>query len=199
MTPRQKRQYLEGLGKTAMAPRKSWLGKSILLTDVQSGWVKSLLTVWGESVRGGIAPAKPCGHSCWHVLRGKNWSDKALERFTVALNQAREEGFRGESALRRARSILWPEPTVSVIDQAINSDDAQFVENAVLHAFALKDPVYVVGLEYYTTRKKISDISRELRKIAPWLTDRAARERVSWCLQIFRAKVYLSAKEILSR
>ena len=53
MTPRQKRQYLEGLGKTAMAPRKSWLGKSILLTDVQSGWIKSLLTVWGESVRGG--------------------------------------------------------------------------------------------------------------------------------------------------
>lgn len=45
MTPRQKRQYLEGLGITAMAPRKSWLGKSILLTDVQSGWIKSLLTV----------------------------------------------------------------------------------------------------------------------------------------------------------
>jgi hypothetical protein len=48
MTPRQKRQYLEGLGKTAMAPRKSWLGKSILLTDIQSGWIKSLLTVWGN-------------------------------------------------------------------------------------------------------------------------------------------------------
>lgn len=49
MTPRQKRQYFEGLGKTAMAPRKSWLGKSILLNDVQSGWIKSLLTVWGNA------------------------------------------------------------------------------------------------------------------------------------------------------
>lgn len=154
MTPRQKRQYFEGLGKTAMAPRKSWLGKSILLTDVQSGWIKSLLTVWGECVRGGTAPAKPCGHSCWQVIRGKNWSDKALERFTAALNQAREEGYRGEQAMRRARSILWPEPPSSLIDEAISSDDAEFMEDVVLQAFDLKDPVYIVGRQYYTTRKK---------------------------------------------
>ncbi|WP_421636682.1 hypothetical protein [Enterobacter ludwigii] len=198
MTPRQKRQYLEGLGKTAMAPRKSWLGKSILLTDVQSGWVKSLLTVWGECVRGGTAPAKPCGHSCWNVLRGKNWSDKALERFTVALNKAREEGFRGEAALRRARLILWPEPPVRVIDEAMNSDDAEFMEDVVLQAFDLKDPVYIVGRQYYTTRKKIADITRELQSLAPWLTDNEARKRVRWCLEIFRAKVFLSARRALA-
>jgi len=197
MTPRQKRQYFEGLGKTAMAPRKSWLGKSILLTDVQSGWVKSLLTVWGECVRGGTAPAKPCGHSCWNALRGRNWSDKALERFTVALNKAREEGFRGEAALRRARTILWPEPQVRVIDEAINSDDAKFIEGVVLQAFDLKDPVYIVGRQYYTTRKKISDITRDLQSLAPWLTDNEARKRVRWCLEIFRAKVFLSARTSL--
>ncbi|WP_236346387.1 hypothetical protein [Enterobacter cancerogenus] len=194
MTPRQKRQYFEGLGKTAMAPRKSWLGKSILLTDVQSGWVKSLLTVWGECVRGGTAPAKPCGHSCWDVLRGKNWSDKALERFTVALNKARDEGFRGEAALRRARKILWPEPPAKVIDEAINSDDAEFMEDVVLQTFDLKDPVYIVGRQYYTTRKKIADITRDLQSLAPWLTDNEARKRVRWCLEIFRAKVFLSVR-----
>lgn len=154
MTPRQKRQYFKGLGKTAMAPRKSWLGKSILLTDIQSGWIKSLLTVWGESVRGGTAPAKPCGHSCWNVISGTNWSDKALEQFTAALNQAREEGFRGEQAMRRARSILWPESQIKVIDVAMNSDDAKFIEDVVLQAFDLMDPVYLVGRQYYTTRKK---------------------------------------------
>jgi hypothetical protein len=197
MTPRQKRQYFDGLGKTAMAPRRSWLGKSILLTDIQSGWIKSLLAVWGENVRGGTAPLKPCGHSCWNVIRGKNWSDKALERFTAALNQAREEGFRGELALRRARSILWPEPQVSVIDGAMSSDDAEFVEESVLQAFDLNDPVYVVGRQYYTTRKKISDITRELQGLAPWLTDSEARKRVRWCLEIFRAKVFLSARRSL--
>ncbi|ENT6819686.1 hypothetical protein [Enterobacter roggenkampii] len=197
MTPRQKRQYLEGLGKTAMAPRKSWLGKSILLTDIQSGWIKSLLTVWGESVRGGTAPAKPCGHSCWNVISGKNWSDKALERFTAALNQAREEGFRGELALKRARAILWPEPPTSIIDEAISSDDGEFMEGVVLQAFDLNDPVYIVGRQYYTTRKKISDITRELQSLAPWLTDNEARKRVRWCLEIFRAKVFLSARSCL--
>ncbi|HIE1437074.1 TPA: hypothetical protein ACXJGR_001762 [Enterobacter hormaechei] len=197
MTPRQKRQYLEGLGKTAMAPRKSWLGKSILLTDIQSGWIKSLLTIWGESVRGGTAPAKPCGHSCWSVISGKNWSDKALERFTAALNQAREEGFRGELAMRRARSILWPEPQINVIDAAMKSDDAKFIEDVVLQAFDLKDPVYIVGRQYYTTRKKIADITRDLQSLAPWLTDSEARKRVRWCLEIFRAKVFLSARKSL--
>jgi len=198
MTPRQRRQYFEGLGKTAMAPRKSWLGKSVLLNDVQSGWIKSLLTVWGECVRGGTAPAKPCGHSCWNVLRGKNWSDKALERFTVALNKAREEGFRGEQAMKRARSILWPEPQVSVIDAAMESDDAEFMESVVLLAFDLKDPVYIVGCQYYTTRKKIADITRDLQSLAPWLTDSEARKRVRWCLEIFRAKVFLAARKNLN-
>lgn len=87
--------------------------------------------------------------------QGRNWSDKALERFTVALNQARDEGFRGEQALRRARLILWPEPQVSIIDEAINSDDVEFVEESVLQAFDLNDPVYVVGCQYYTTRKNL--------------------------------------------
>lgn len=195
MTPRQRRLYKSAIEKAAQAPRKSWLGRFTPLNSIQSAWVRSLLTVWGESVRGGTAPAKPCSHSCWNIVRGKNWSDKALERFTAALNQAREEGFRGEQAMRRARSILWPEPPTNLIDEAITSDDVEFVENAVLKAFDLTDPVYVVGRQYYTTRKKVSDISRELQSIAPWLTEREARERVNWCLQIFRAKVYLSAKK----
>lgn len=48
MTPRQRRNHFEALGKAAAAPRKSWLGKCILLTGIQSGWIKSLLTTWGE-------------------------------------------------------------------------------------------------------------------------------------------------------
>ncbi|ELE9727898.1 hypothetical protein RM407_001522 [Enterobacter kobei] len=195
MTPRQRRLYKSAIEKAAQAPRKSWLGRFTPLNSIQSAWVRSLLTVWGESVRGGTAPAKPHSHSCWSIIRGKNWSDKALERFTAALNQAREEGFRGEQAMRRARSILWPEPPASLVDEAMMNDDIEFVEQAVLQAFDLTDPVYVVGLQYYTTRKKISDITRELQTMAPWLTDGEARKRVRWCLEIFRAKVFLSAKK----
>lgn len=154
MTPRQRRNHYEALGKAASAPRKSWLGKCILLTGIQSGWIKSLLTTWGEGVGGKTAPRLPRGHACWNVLKGRNWSDKALERFTVALNQAREEGFRGQQAMNRAHSILWPQSPASVIDEALHSDDVDFVEQCVLQALDINDPVYVVGLQYYTTQKK---------------------------------------------
>jgi hypothetical protein len=59
------------------------------------------------------------------------------------------------------------ESTSSVIDTAIHDDDVDFVEQSVLKAFDSSDPIYVVGVSYYTTRKKISDITRELQRLAP--------------------------------
>lgn len=198
MTPRQRRLHHAGLETLAAAPRKSWLGKSMLLNGIQSSWIKSLLTTWGEGMRGGGSPQMPREHSCWDVLRGARWSDKALERFTAALIQARSEGYNGPQALKRAHAIIWPQAPINVIDTAMHNDDVDFVEQSVLLAFETNDPVYVVGLHYYTTRKKISDITRELRMVAPWLTDGEARKRVRWCLEIFRAKVFLSTRKLLA-
>lgn len=197
MTPRQRRMHHKGLETVAAAPRKSWLGRFTPLTNIQGGWIKSLLSTWGEGVRGGAAPRMPREHSCWNVIRRGRWSDKALERFTVALEQARSEGFKGEQALKRAHCIIWPQTPSSVIDEAITNDDVDFIEESVLSAFDINDPVYIVGLQYYTTRRKIADISRELQAIAPWLTDGEARKRVRWCLEIFRAKVFLSSRKLM--
>ncbi|MEZ2600770.1 hypothetical protein [Kluyvera intermedia] len=194
MTPRQRRAQQTALEKAAAAPRKSWLGKFTPLNSIQSAWIKSLLTVWGDGMRGGTAPRMPKGHSCWRGLKGARWSDAVLERFTAALNQAREEGHRGERALSRAHDILWPKATISPIDSAMHDDDVDFMEQVVLQSFDVDDPVYLIGMSYYTTRKKISDLARALQQIAPWLTPEKARERVKWCLQIFRAKVFMSAK-----
>ena len=63
--------------------------------------------------------------------------------------------------------------------------------------FETGDPVYLVGVNYYTTRKKISDITREIQLVAPWLTDSEARKRVRWCLEIFRAKAFLSVHKAI--
>lgn len=197
MTPRQKRAHKSALEHAAAAPNKRWLGKSILLTGIQSAWIKSLLCVWGESIRGGTAPRTPKGHACWRSLKGMRWSDAALERFTEALTQARKEGFKGELALKRAHAILWPTKPASVIDEAITDDDADFMEQCVLEAFETTDPVYVIGVSYYTTRKKISDLTRDIQQIAPWLTPDEARKRVRWCVEIFGARVYLEARRQL--
>ena len=198
MTPRQKRMHRSALERAAAAPRKSWLGRCTLLTGIQSAWIKSLLSTWGEGVSGSTGPRMPRGHGCWNAIKGGNWSDKALERFTSALEQARKEGFKGQQAMNRAQAILWPQQANSVIDNALHNDDVDFVEQSVLTALDLNDPVYIVGLQYYTTRKKISDITRELQAMAPWLTDCEARKRVRWCLEIFRAKVFLASRNLLS-
>lgn len=195
MTPRQRRAKQTALERAAAAPRKSWLGKFTPLTGIQSAWIKSLLTTWGEGMRGGTAPRMPKGNSCWRIMRGVRWSDSALEKFTDALNQARKEGFKGEQALSRAHAILWPAASVSIIDTAIHDDDVDFVEQCVLRAFKTNDPVYIIGMSYYTTRKKISDLSRDLQQIAPWLTPEEARKRVRWCIEIFRAKAFLEVRK----
>ncbi len=35
----------------------------------ESGWIKSLLTTWGEGVGGKTTPRMPRGHACWNLLR----------------------------------------------------------------------------------------------------------------------------------
>lgn len=198
MTPRQKRHYIEGLNKVTMAPRKSWLGRFTPLSSVQSAWIKSLLTVWGECV-GGKTRAQYRLENCNRLLPGgkeADWSDAQLNRITAAIEQAKKEGFKGLQAVARARTILRPVTLTMMIEEAERKDDADFIEQAALCIFSANDPVYLVGLRYYTTRKKSSDIARELQQIAPWLTTDEARKRVRWCLEIFRAKVFISARKI---
>lgn len=196
MTPRQRRNHVEALGKAAAAPRKSWLGKFKPLTGVQSGWIKSLLTVWGE-VAGGRTRAQYRLENCsqfWSEVKQSEWSDTQLSRITEALATAREEGFRGVQAALRAKAILWPVTLSELIDESERRDDSDFIEQAMLATFDSQDPVYLVGLQFYTTRKKISDITRELQAVAPWLTNGEARKRVRWCLEIFQAKVFLAVR-----
>ncbi|MBA7876393.1 MULTISPECIES: hypothetical protein [Citrobacter] len=71
------------------------------------------------------------------------------------------------------------------------------MEQCVLEAFEQNDPVYIIGASYYTTRKKISDLTRNIQQIAPWLTADEARKRVRWCVEIFGARVYLEARRQL--
>ncbi|HDK6622167.1 TPA: hypothetical protein MXC83_005372 [Klebsiella quasipneumoniae] len=197
MTPLQRRRQNTAMSEVAIATHKRYLGRPELLTGIQSAWIKSLLSVWGEAMRGGTAPRLPRGHACWQTIRGKNWSDKALERFTEAIKQAREEGYQGQHVLNRAHAILWPKPATSIIDTAMRNDDADFVEQCVLKAFDISDPVYIVGMSFYTTRKKVADLARDLQHVAPWLTFKMAKDRVNWCLQIFQAQTFLSARQSL--
>lgn len=197
MTPRQRRQHYAGLGIIATAPRKTYLGKFTPLTSSQSGWIASLLTVWGECV-GGKTRAQYRLENCRRFFadaKESEWSDNQLSRITDALDQARKEGYRGMQSVVRAKTLLWgPLSLREMIAEAARRDDADFIEEAMLKTFKTDDPVYIVGMQFYTTRNKISDITRDLQSVAPWLTNREARNRVRWCLDIFKAKVFLAVR-----
>ncbi|WP_437888364.1 hypothetical protein [Phytobacter sp. V91] len=197
MTPRQRRQHYAGLEIIATAPRKSYLGKFTPLTSVQSGWISSLLTVWGECV-GGKTRAQYRLENCRRFVSEANesdWSDNQLSQITNALEQARKEGYRGVRGVVRAKTLLWGSLSLrEMIAEAERRDDADFIESVTLKTFKADDPVYMVGMQFYTTRNKISDIARDLQSVAPWLTNSEARRRVRWCLEIFRAKLFLAVR-----
>lgn len=199
MTPKQRRAHQAAIERAAAAPRKSYLGRFTPLTSIQSGWIKSLLTVWGECV-GGKTRSEYRLENCNQLLPGAKggWSDSQLKRITEALAQAKKEGFRGREIVRRAHTILWAKSLSEMMEGAAKKEDADLVERAVLDAFKSDDPACIIGRDFYTTRKKIADIARELQGVAPWLTEREARERTKWCIQIFQAKVFLSLRRSAS-
>ncbi|QEM91016.1 hypothetical protein FEI17_10405 [Kosakonia radicincitans] len=197
MTPRQRRNHFAGLGIVATAPRKSYLGRFTPLAAIQSAWIKSLLTVWGDCVGGKTRAEYRLANSrrLWGDIKESGWSDKQLSRITEAISQAHKEGFRGAQATARAKTLLWGANSVSeMLEASARKDDADFIEKVMLKTFKSDDPVYMVGMQYYTTRNKISDISRDLQSVAPWLTTGEARKRVRWCLEIFRARAFLSVR-----
>jgi hypothetical protein len=59
MTPLQRRRQNTAMSEVAIATHKRYLGRPELLTGIQSAWIKSLLTVWGESQRGRYTRVSP--------------------------------------------------------------------------------------------------------------------------------------------
>ena len=201
MTPRQRRAHTKALEHAAAAPRKSWLGKYRPLTDIQSAWTKSLLTVWGECYGGRTSEqSRLDGGGFWNDLQGDEWSDAAAKRITDTIKGLRKIGYRGEELLKMAKGILWPKPTLSdSLDAQMKKDDGDFVEKCILSALKNDDPVYVVGVAFYAGRKRISDIARYLQRVAPWLTRKQAEDRVRWCVSHFSSAVFLSMKAEIKR
>lgn len=193
---RQRRLEHAALAKIGQAPRKSWLGRFTPLTAIQSAWIKSLLGIWGDYAGGKTREQHRLENSrrFWNEVRDAGWSDSQLSKFTDAIEQARKEGFTGAQVAVRAKTIMWSLSLCDLIDDLLERDDADFIEGLMLETFKTDDPVYLIGMKFYTTRTKISDMAKDLQCMAPWLSNNEARRRVKWCLEIFRAKVWLAVR-----
>lgn len=198
MTPSERKKYNSALLHCAAAPRKSWLGRFTPLTAIQSAWIKSLLTAWGESYGGRTSEQiriEGQGQEFWDHMRNTQWSDDKAQQITEVMHELRGHGLSGPALLFSASRILFPGALADYIDDACERENAEFMEAAILQAFNIHDPIFIIGRRYYTRRQSIAKLARKLQELAPWLTDDKARERVKWCLTIFRAKVFLSVRQ----
>ncbi|MDF7681893.1 hypothetical protein PT300_15435 [Enterobacteriaceae bacterium ESL0689] len=196
MTPRQRRARQAGLEQAAAAPRKRWLGKFKPITAVQSAWVKSLLNIWGECYGGESSEERALVYrGFWGCIQDSEWSDDEARRITETIKKLHKIGYRGAELLTVANGILWPQKIVSdSLAKQTRHDDADFVERCILSALDKNDPVYLVGIDFYGRRKRVSEIARFLQGIAPWLTRKQAEDRVRWCISHFNCAVFLEMK-----
>lgn len=205
MTPSERKKhrsaeqlYADALFHCSRAPRKSWLGRFTPLTAIQSAWIKSLLSAWGESYGGKTSEQiriEGQGQEFWDHMRMTEWTEDKARQITEVMQDLRGQGLSGPALLFSASRMLFPGALADYIDTACERENAEFMEKAILQAFSIHDPVFIIGKRYYTRRQSIAKLARKLQELAPWLTDDKARERVKWCLQIFRAKVFLSVRQ----
>ena len=182
----------------AKAPRKSWLGKEKKLTPMQSRWVRAILCVWAEEYGGdGYSGGDGCG--IWKFISG--WSMEETDRFLKVIEDLRKLGYKGDELLVKAKVILWPKRSISdMIQRANDEDEADFVEKAILKAYSINNPIYVIAHKYYVGRNTVQELANYLEgNIAPWLTNKQCADRVRWCISLFDAKVYAVLQDDLKQ
>ncbi|EPG5002506.1 hypothetical protein P9911_008165 [Klebsiella oxytoca] len=194
---RRKLTRVNAFHKAATAPRKSYLGRFKPLNDIQAAWIKSLLSAWGDEF-GGKTREEYClgGVGFWSCLKDEEWSDGRAQKLTDTLKKLHSMGLRGEKLLEATQAIIWPKKSLlEMLTECDKKESNDFIEQAILSILTHDDPVYIVGIDYYTNKKRISEIAKNLTNVAPWLTRKQSEDRARWCLEIFRAKVFLSVRQ----
>ena len=194
MTPSQRKKNLDNAWRVvAGAPRKSYLGKGRKLTPVQNRWVRSLLSVWGETFGGSTCYFLSGGGGMWGRIVQEEWNDDQMERFGCVFTQMRELGYCGEELIKKSAEILWPKKSLnSILARADNKEQADFIEKAILKAFSISSPIYIFGKMYYTgIDSNYTNMGDKLReRYAPFLTKKQSEDRVRWCIDLFNTAAF---------
>lgn len=184
----------------AKTPRRSYLGKYRRLTPSQSRWVRSLLNHWGATFGGsGTEHLSGGGSGMWSMII-TGWSGEDQERITDVLCRLHKIGYTGDQLISQAKAILWPKRTLSdMMRNAIDMDEAEFMEAVILKSFNENSLVYTVGKSYYMWRQPIVDMARWMqRHHAPFLTEKQCIDRVRWCIELFNSAVFFTLRAELS-
>lgn len=179
----------------AKAPRKSYLLRVVRITPVQTRWTQAILNMWGNEMGGRVGPDSKCGVIGRLMVRDCG-DGKTTEELVKLVNELYGLGYTGKALMAKATEILKPKKTVrSLIERSMDMDEAAFVDSVVSVMFKPSDPIRAVAIKYYCDNNSIQDIADYLATVGGVLmTEKMARDRVRWCLDLFNAKMYRSLK-----
>ncbi|GKP57909.1 hypothetical protein [Klebsiella quasipneumoniae] len=177
----------------ARVPRRSYLGKYRRLTPSQNRWVRSLLNHWGSVFGGSGTEHLSGGGGMWSMII-TGWTGEQQEKITDVLARLRKMGYEGAKLIVMAKALLWPKKSLSdIIGNAIDQDEADFMEAIILKAFPKETMIYTIGKNYYKSRQPMVDMARWMQyHYAPFLTEKQCIDRVRWCVELFNSAVYFT-------
>ncbi|WP_392559769.1 hypothetical protein [Orbus mooreae] len=175
----------------ATAPRKSYLGKLQNITPSQKRWIKYILNMWGDKMGGSCVPAR-CVSVIGRLMVREEWAENKGQLIVKTVNEFYKLGYRGDELFKKVREIIIPKSSFSeLLKNAQEDQDAKFVDAVIAKTFDVNSPLRIVAKKYYCERRSIKDIADYLSIIGGVLiTEKMARDRVKWCLELFDAKVY---------
>lgn len=201
MTPSKKKEVIHNAWHiVATAPRKSYLGRARKLTPVQDRWIRGLLSLWGETYGGSTCYSLSGGGGMWARIVHEEWNDTQMERFGVVLSQVRALGYTGEELIKKSAEILWPKKSLtSMLKQAENENEADFIEKAIIGAFQKNNPIYIFGKDYYTgIDSSYTNMGKKMHyHYAPFLTPKQCQDRIRWCIDLFNSAAFSAIKDAI--
>lgn len=177
----------------AKAPRKSYLDKVQRITPVQDRWVGSVLNMWGDAVGGNTAPTGKCG-VIGRLMISTEWDENKGASIVKTVEDLHKLGYRGTDLFQKAKEILNPRNSFSnLFTRANEGEEAAFVDQVVLKEFTQGNPIRAVAIQYYCERKDMQEIACYLNRVhAPHLTLKQCIDRIRWCREIFKARMFYS-------
>ncbi|SCC65717.1 hypothetical protein [Kosakonia oryziphila] len=177
----------------AKVPRRSYLGKYRRLKPSQERWIRSLLSLWGSVYGGSGTEHLSGGGGMWSMII-TGWSGEQQEKIADVLTRLKKIGYSGENLIVMARAILWPKKSLNeIISNAIDRDEADFMEAVILKSFPEENLIYKVGKRYYSSRQPLVDMARWMQyHYAPFLTEKQCIDRIRWCVDLFNSSVFFT-------
>ncbi|HDX9111801.1 TPA: hypothetical protein RQO74_000238 [Klebsiella michiganensis] len=200
---KQLQRDLQNLSKLAGARREADMRRLFgngwkTISESKAKWVRYMLTVWGDHMRGDCAPASQV-NVIGRLMMRTEWSEQKGRQIEEVVTALHCQGYRDDELLRKARDIIIPESSVrNIIALAKESDDAAFMERVITTTLGAGSPVLSLARLRYCNRKSAQAVNRALINLTG-ITSKESRNRIEWAENILEGELFYASKREIEK